>query len=366
MIILSWLLRFRWLRPWIWRLADTLRQWADVLSPPLRSVGADTAVAAGAAEVAEVWSDEIWLEVPEKVFWGPYIQEGEDVDAIIERKVELEKKQGDTINFTLARQLTGDGVIEDNRMEDNEDVAAWYTDDVTLRQFRNAIRLQGRLSEKRTAFSQRKVAKRLLRDWLASFIDNRIFSTLGASPTRAVYGGDATSPATIESGDYLTLALLTRTKTVARKATPQIFPVMISGGEYFLQVVTPDSLHDLQIYDPAWAQAQREAQERGPTNPIFTGAEGIYDKVVIRSCTRVPLATDWGSGANLNGSENLFCGKQAGVLAFGRKPEWVEQSFDYANKIGYAIGTILEFTKATFNAQDNGSINVRTFRSNIS
>ena len=364
---------FCWRRPWLRRFilatCATLAGWPwlslwlmERLLPPIGG-GADTTVASGAAEAARAWSDEIWLEFPEAVFFGPYLKE--DINSIIEVKMELEKKQGELITFTLARQLSGDGVIGDGRLEDNEEAVSWYSDDVTLQQFRNAVRLAGKLSEKRTAFNQRKTAKQLLKDWLASFIDNRIFTTLATSPTRAVYGGDATSTATIENGDTLTLSTLSRAKTLARKATPQIFPVMIEGGEYFLCVVTPDSLYDLKISDPTWSQAQREAQVRGNKNPLFTGAEGIWDGVVIRSSTRTPVATDWGAGANLNGSENMMLGRQAGCFAWGRRPEWVEQSFDYANKIGFAIGAIFEITKATFNAQDNGAINIRTFRSNI-
>lgn len=220
------------------------------------------------------------------------------------------------------------------------------------------------MSERRTAFKQRNTAKQLLKDWLASYIDNAIFTALSTSPTKVVYGGDATSTPTIESGDFLTLAMISNAKTKARKATPQIFPVNIAGGQHFLLVVTPDSLNDLKNLDPAWAQAQREAQNRGKDNPLFTGAEGIHDGVVIRSSTRTAVATTWGAASNLNGSDNLFCGRQAGCFAWGKKPEWKEQSFDYGNKVGFAVAAIFGVTKAVFNAADNGIIALRTYRNN--
>lgn len=330
------------------------------------SGGADLIVASGAAIAVQEWADEIWLELPESVFWGPYLQKS--MNAIIQMKTELDGKPGEKITFTLARQLSGSGVTGDSTLEGSEEAPNFYSDDVTLDQYRNAVRLAGRMSEKRTAFSQRETAKQLLKDWLADHIDDRIFTQLSSSPSagRAVYGGSATSTATIVSGDYLDLALISRAKVVARKALPQIFPVMIEGADYFLLVVTPDSLHDIKIHDPSWSQAQREAQERGKKNPLFTGAEGIWDGVVIRSCTRVAVATNWGSGSNLAGSENLLCGRQAGVYAWGEKPSWVEQSFDYGNKTGFAIGAIYAVTKSVFNAVDHGVIALRTFRSNIS
>ncbi|KKM79422.1 hypothetical protein LCGC14_1350100 [marine sediment metagenome] len=340
-------------------IGDFMLRWS---MPPMRG-GVDTNIAAGAAEAAQRWAEDIWLELPERVFWGRYMNT--DVNAVIQVKQDLEAQQGEVITFTLARQLTGGGTAGDAALEGNEEAIAFFSDTVTLDQFRNAVRLNGRLAEKRPAFDMRTTAKQLLKDWLAAFIDDRIFTALSTTPTRAVFGGDATSTATIETGDFLNLALISRAKTLARKATPQIFPVNVDGSDYFLLVVSPDSLHDLKVNDANWAQAQREAQVRGESNPLFTGAEGIWDGVLIRSSTRVAVATNFGAGANLNGSDNLFCGRQAGVFAWGRKPEWVEQAFDYANKTGFAIGAIFEVTKAVFNAADNGVIAVRTFRGNI-
>ena len=363
-MMLMWLSRFRWMRRVQWSLADTLRAWAEVLAPAPRAVGADTLVPTGAAEAAEAWAADIWKEHLEEIFWGPYIKDSRD--AIIVRKMELEKGKGETINHSMARQLTGDGILDDNRQEDNEEAVEWFSDDVTLRQFRNAVRLAGKLSEKRTAFNQGELAKDLLRDWLAGFLDNRVFVTIATSPTRAIYGGDATSTATIESGDFLTLPLLTQAKTVARKATPQIRPPRVKEGEYYVFVMSPDVNYDLKTRDPGYNEAHKEAMQRGPTNPLFTGAEFIYDGVIGRVCTRVPLTTDWGSGSNLNGAENLFLGLRTGVLAIGRKPDMVIQAFDYENKIGFAIRIIAEIAKATFDGNDHGVIAVRTNRSNLS
>ncbi len=323
----------------------------------------DTEFLTGATETVKRWASDLWLELPEQVFWNQYM--GKDANSIIQTKQDLEGQPGDKITFTLARQLSGAAVTGDSTLEGNEEAISFYSDDVTIDQYRNAVRLKGKLSERRTAFSQRQTAKTLLKDWLADLIDDSIFTALSTSPTatRAVYGGDATSTATIEATDYLTLALITKAKTKARKATPQIFPVKIDGGDYFLLVVSPDVIHDLKTADPAWAQAQREAQARGNSNPLFSGAEGIWDGVVIRSSVRVSVATNWGAGTNLNGAENLFLGRQAGAFAWGAKPSWTEKSFDYANKVGYSIAAIFGVTKAVFNSVDHGMLTVRTARS---
>lgn len=328
--------------------------------------GTDTEVLTGSALTVKAWSDEIWLELPEQIFFAKYMQE--DMNAIIEVKKELDGKPGDLINFYLQRQLSGAGVTGDSALEGSEEEMQFYADDVTLDQFRNAVRLKGRLSERRTAFNQRRTAKQALKDWLANKIDSDIFTALSTSPStgRTVYGGLASSTATLAAGDLMNLALLSKAKTIARKATPQIFPVKVEGGDYFLFVCAPDVLYNIKINDPTWSQAQREAKDRGKDNDLFTGAEGIWDGVVIRSCTRVALTTTWGAGGNVTGAENLLLGRQAGCFAWGEKPQWVEQSFDYANKIGFAIGAIYAVTKAVFNSVDNGAITVRVARTSIS
>lgn len=329
---------------------------------PVIAGGVDTDVATGAAEAARIWSREMWVEALEAIFWGPYI--GDSRDAIIWKREDFTKEKGETINYYQANQLTGDGVIDDGRMEDNEERILWYSSTVTLRQFRNAVRTQGKLSEQRTQFEQGDLGKDLLTDWLAGFFDRRIFTTLATSFTRAIYGGDASSPATIESGDYMTLALVTRFKTLARKVTPQIRP---PEGGYFLIALSPDQRHDLKLYDPEFNEAHREAMQRGKTNPLFTGEDDwMYDGCIGRISTRVPLATDWGSGSNLNGAEGMGFGRRAGILAIGKRPEMVIQVFDYENKTGYAVRLIAEVAKSTFNTADNAVVGIRTFRSNIS
>lgn len=352
---LSWLFTtlWRWLTP------------APLTVRPIAG-GVDTTVSSGAAIAVQKWADDILLELPERIFWGQYMSE--DIEAIIHVRNELNKQQGEKITFVLSRQLSGSGISGDSTLEGSEEAVTFYSDDVTLNQFRNAVRLAGRLSEKRTAFNQAKTAKQLLKDWLADLIDNDIFTALSTSPSagRVVYGEGASSTATILTSSKLTLALISKAKTVARKATPQIYPVMIEGGEYFLLVIAPDCLYDLKVGDPAWAQAQRDAQTRGTSNPLFTGSEGLWDGVVIRSSNRVGLATNWGAGGNLPGATNLFCGRQAGVFAWGDTPSWVEKSFDYGNKRGYAVGAIYAVTKAVYNSVDHGVVALQTSRSNLS
>ena len=326
---------------------------------------ADTNVATGDAETVARWAAKLWVEMPREIYWGKFMKEN-DMNAIIEVKRDLEGQPGDRLTFTLARKLSGLGVTGDSTLEGQEEQMTWYSDTLTLDQVRNAVRLQGRLSERRTAFDQRMVAKNLLKTWLAEYIDDDIFTQFDAAPaaSRVVFGGDATSTATIDSGDTLTIARLQSLVARSAKATPKIWPVRLEEGDYYLFLAHTDVGYDLQRL----TEWQDNHQEAGPRdygrNNLFTGRLGIVGGVVVHSHEKIPISTTYGAGADLPGASNFFLGRQAGLFAWGSRPEWWEKEFDYGAKVGFAIGAIWDFTKAVFNAVDNAIFVTRTYRTN--
>lgn len=325
--------------------------------------GADTDFATGATETVKRWAAKIWIEASRELYFGKLMKEGDD-NAAIEVKTELEKGPGDKITFSLARKLALDGVADDAMLEGNEESLTVYSDSVTLAQRRHAVRLNGRMSERRTAFDQRMVAKTQLKTWLAEYIDNDMFTQFDTAPTTTVFGGAAVSTATIDATCKFTPALIDKCIAKAKKATPKIWPVRLNGQDYWIMVLHTDVSYDLK-QDPAWQQAQREANVRDMMkNPIFSGALGYWGGAVIHECEKVPVTTNYGAGNNLAGASNLFLGRQAGVFAWGKRPEGWEKEFDYGAKTGFAIGAIWKFKKAVFNAADNAFTAVRVFRTN--
>ena len=95
-------------------------------------------------------------------------------------------------------------------------------------------------------------------------------------------------------------------------------------------------------------------------NPIFTGALGVYNNVVLHEAFRVPQCVN--AGAPIANTRRAFmAGAQAGVFAVGQKeeittPNWVEQLFDYGNQLGVAGGMIAGLKKTVFNSADFGTI----------
>jgi len=290
---------------------------------------------------------------------------GTDPNNIIVKYTELEKDKGDVIYLPAVGELTGVGITGDGTMEDNEEALPTYDDAVTIDQVRNAVRIEGAVTEQRTSLKLRRLARTALSNWLANtIITEQTFDALASSPTRVVFGGDATTKATIESGDYMTTTLLSKASTIAEKITPEIKPITKGGAEVFVCCCAPDSAYDLKVSDSVWGQAMREGMPRGSKNPLFQNAYGMWDGSVIQKHKYITISTVFGSGANLTGAENLFMGKGAGAWAFAKKKFWKEKSFDYDNSPGVCIGTIWGVTKLVFNSEDNGVITLVVYRTN--
>ena len=318
------------------------------------------------AMTAQTWAKRWWIEAKTESFFMAhgFIGSSEENDFIVEFP-DLMQNQGYQHTFGQIRELSGSGISGDSDLEGNEEVPNVYDDAITLDQKRNAIRTQGKLSDQYPSDKAvRKWAKVLLKRWMAATIDQDLFTSLGTSPTKVIYGGDATSTATIESGDYMTLSLISKCVAYAHKATPKIVGKSMGGKEGFAIIISPDQAYDLSERDAAWAQAQREAMRRGPDNLIFHTSLGIHKGTAIHEHERVATATTWGSGSNLNGATALFMGCGAAGIAYAKRKIWNEKTFDYANKVGFAIGAIYGQTKAVFNSADNALVAVRTFRTN--
>jgi N4-gp56 family major capsid protein len=310
------------------------------------------------------WARDWWREAKiESYFYGQgFVGRSENNDIIVEFP-ELEKDQGYQVTFGQIRDLSGSGITGDSTLEGQEEAPTVYDDAITLDQKRNAVRTKGKLSEQYPSDSAtRKWAKDLLKQWMASTIDQDLFTALGTSPTKAIYGGDATATTDIESGDYFTTNLVSKCVAYAKKATPKIMGKKMKGKTFWAIVISPDMSFDLKTRDAAWSQAQREAQLRGGDNPIFMGAEGVWDMTAIHSHSRVATATTWGATTNLNGATGLFMGVASAGIAYAKRKIWNEKTFDYGNKVGFAIGAIFGLTKAVFNSADNAVVAVRVFR----
>lgn len=308
------------------------------------------------------WAKDTWESGLHRAFFDKFT--GNSPENIIQIREELTKDDGDTINIPLLMPLTGDGVTGDDWLEGNEEAMIYRDFKVTINQLRHAVRLKGKMTEQRVSLDLRRDAKVALSNWLADKIDKTIFQELSTDPTpdRVVYGGAATSEAAIGTGDYFTLDLIGKAKRIAlADENTMIKPIMIDGLETYIMILDQWQARDLKK-DKDWLEAQQYANVRGNKNPIFSGALGVYDGVVLHQCNRIIRKENT---AGIKVGHALFLGRQAAVFAVGNNPTWNEKTFDYDNKIGVEFGRIFGIKKTQFkydgtNLTDFGCINVLT------
>jgi hypothetical protein len=92
-------------------------------------------------------------------------------------------------------------------------------------------------------------------------------------------------------------------------------------------------------------------------NPIFTGALGEYNGVILHESYRLPRLA--------NVSQNVFAGAQSATFAFGRengpqRMSWVEEIFDYGNQLGVSAGCIAGMKRTIYKNESFSSMVVRS------
>lgn len=326
----------------------------------------DWQFATGNALTRKAWHDQWWVEAKtESYFYENGLVGRDENQAVIVELPDLEKNQGDVINYGQIRELSGSGVSGDGMMEGQEEVPTTYDDDVTLDMIRNAVRTGGNLNMQRPSDKRYRMwAVNLLKRWQAATLDQSIFTALGTSSTKAIYGGDATSTATIEAGDFMTLSMIAKYEAYARKASPLIIGPSYGGSKTSgIIVLGIDQAFDLTQRDAKWNETRMQALMRGKDNPVFTGALGMESMCPIHRHSRCPVSTTWGGGA-VNGATGFALGVGAGVIAYGKRWMWNEKTFDYGNKVGFCVGMLWGVSKSVFNSADNAVVELRTNRTN--
>lgn len=309
---------------------------------------------------------------------------GKGSDALIQLNPEL-KEVGDQLTYGLRMLLTGDGVQGDSTLEGNEEALTLYSDSILINQLRHAVRSGGKMSEQRVPYSIREEAMQGLKDWFADRIDTGFFNQIcgyaaqtdtkftgnntAVEPDSShyIYATASTAEVSLSASSSFSLALIDRAVTKAKTLTPKIRPLKINGESKFVCFIHPFQTYQLRVNNTGtgqWVDIQKAAMMGGQIskNPIYTGALGEYNNVILHESTRV---TQGLSAANVKRA--VMCGAQAAVLCTGKQTKagldatWVEELFDYKNQLGVAGGLIYGMKKSRFNSADFGTIVISSY-----
>ena len=346
----------------------------------------------------EAWRKELFADVMNDLYFMRNGLMGEGVNNIVQVMNDVKKDRGDAVTFGLSIKLSGNGVIGDAELEGSEEAITSYSQTVAIDQWRNAVRLTGQADIQKASYDMFKDAKEKCSVWLKESIEKNIMQKLAGInntttfarstwsntpnivPTNDEVAGRGNRYWRVDSsasgdglddlaaGDTLDTNDISIAKTKAQtviSGVPVIRPLRVNGKDYYVMFIHPNQAYDLKNTGTVWAQAQREAQLRGSDNPIFTGAEGIWDGVIIHVHPYVPTVvatgtfSSGGTAAAVAAYRALLCGQQAGVMVQTNKSMFmIEKDFDYGNKPGVATGLIGGIQKTAFNNVDYGVVAV--------
>lgn len=313
---------------------------------------------------------------------------GKGDGSIIQVHTDLESGPGDTIKYDLLVKIPGYGVKGGARLKGQEKALTYYQDSLGIDQLREGVNWDS-MSQQRTVHDFMSDSMRNLGLFFARVYDELLFAhlvgTVGDNATlnteMGAFGGntitaqDATHKID-NSGSAMSIDFIRQCKEKATLLEPMVRPVRVDGEDKYVLVMRPEQVTSLKNESGTakWREITALARERGSKNPIYTGALGEFDNVVLHESRHLPRT----AGSNLNYA--TFLGAQAGHVGFGQaysklstKPKESKELFsvfddvdDYGDKLGIAGATIFGVKRAIFNSLTYGCINLETTDSQAS
>lgn len=325
-------------------------------------------------------------------FSSKMMGEGKRSKRPIQRIDDLTSDAGDQVTVDLLMPMKMDPVIGADTLDGKEESLRYYTDRVLIDQVRGGADLGDRMTRKRTLRSLREDALEAMKVWWARLFDELFFIYLsGARGTgtgyvwstsnpffnlnaltapdsmHLMYASTATSSATITTGMPMDLRLIDRAvakaETMGGDATDEIsmIPCNVESEDKYVCLMHTWQFDALKSTTTTgqWLDIQKAAAAaQGAKNPIFTGALGEYNNVILHKHRNVVQFTNYGAGANLPAARALFLGAQAALIAFGSpgtglRFDWTEEIKDHGDKVKIGSNSIFGVKKTTYRSNDN-------------
>jgi N4-gp56 family major capsid protein len=351
---------------------------------------AKTAIGTTDADRVILWEEELFREMQVHSFFsrleGKSVKKTRDrkgnlvfdqgPNNLVHTKTQLQGEKNDKMTFTMMMKLTSSGVTSGTALEGKEESLTRYTQNIELEEYANAVRDRGPIDRMRPIWDMDSEAKYALQIWGAERLDELMFQALQSSPTRvyrpgtdSYYTSKAAATTALTATETITTNYLSKLAVIARTGAARsinpLMPITVDGRKYYAAIFYPDALYDFKN-SAVYHNAAKDARERGKDNPLFTNATAIWDGIIIYEHENMNSGTDAGAGSDVPYSEGVLMGAQALVLAWGKRPFMVSETFDYTREHGHSLQFIMRAQKPNFNSKDYGSIGLMVARTQIS
>lgn len=208
-------------------------------------------------------------------YWAKkFVGEGKDARLPIQRIDDLQSGAGDEVMVDLLMPMNMEPVIGDETLSGKEQALKYFTDRFQIDQVRGGVDLGSRMTKKRTLRNLCQDAKRAHTDWWKRLMDELYFIYMSGSrgsgggmiwsagnpffnvnpltapdSMRQMYGGTATSKASLTAADTFKLRLIDKAvaeaETMGGDGTDKLsmIPVSIEGGNHYIAL-----MHTWQAY----------------------------------------------------------------------------------------------------------------------
>ena len=343
-----------------------------------------TEFGSGDPQAVKRWSSRLMRETFGKMDCKALI--GTSEDSVFQMLTDLDKNPGDKIYFDLLKQDRSNGVNGDSRLKGFETPLTYFQDSLEINQKRHGHAFKG-MSQQRTVHDLRASGRFSLSEWWAWFIEASLLAHCVGTPgdgTESVSGalgaaaaGDTdfagnvltapTAAYTVDgTGGTFTLGLIDDAVAKAKVNNPRVAPARIGGRQKYVMYLHPYTVNKLRQDASAnqnnWNEIQREASRRGAENPIYIGALGEYNGVILRESEFVPRVGNvsynvlLGAGAAAIGFGNAWKRTKRRSAGGGSYFDWREDDDDYGNEEGIAGVSCLGITGTVFDSKPFGRI----------
>ena len=309
---------------------------------------------------------------------------------MIQMKEDLTKKPGDAVTFTLVNKLGGAAKDANETLEGNEEAVDLRSFLVRVRAYDHAVKFK-KFEAQKTAIDLRRAHRDVLMDWNMELDRDNIIEAMGSingtayasasesakdtwlanNADRVLFGaaksnnsGNDHSASLLNvdaTNDKLTSSALSLMKRMAKQASPKVRPLRpkegIAASDGYVVLAPTECIRDL-AGDSAFQQANREARQRGTNNPLFTGADYIWENLYIYEIEDIPSLGAVGNSSAVVRPVHLL-GAQALGMAWAKRPETVEEMFDYKRAVGLGITQWYKVEKMRFGAGDTDTDNTK-------
>lgn len=369
-----------------------------------------TQFSSSAAQTVKAWADRTLYDFQsDTTLLGKMIGAG-----IVKVEEKLQNGAGDQVTVSWLNRLTDQGLLGMESATGVESSLTYYSDALLINQLRIpvAIPSNNTIDAQRVTFDLPEDSYRVMSEWIKVRGALGVLNQLaGNTASTITYDGEsysgnnrlkitglnaAVAPSTTsgvtriirpnslatdqavaaDTTATMKLSQILNAETIAATSRPYIRPLSELGKVKFHCYVHTEQYNQL-LQDTTSPYQYRDLLQAQITSGRGEGAidrSFVFSQTQIFETDKIPLGVNSSSGVEVpNCRRAIFCGRDAGAIAYGRGFTANGQTtpafnlnrdlIDIGNISRYAMSAIMGIKKLQFNSNDNGSIVISTYSS---